>query len=79
MITNQTPLVDSIYQHYKGNNYKILALACHADTYEPYVVYQGLYNHEQFGDQPIWVRPLAFFMSPAVVDGKEITRFTKIK
>lgn len=41
----------SIYEHYKGNRYKILAIAFHSETLEELVVYEGLK-----GD--VWVRPL---------------------
>lgn len=43
--------VGKIYKHYKGNIYKIIALAKHSETEEEMIVYQNI----EKGD--IWVRP----------------------
>lgn len=40
------------YRHFKGNEYRVIAIATHSETMEPMVVYQALY-----GNQGIWVRP----------------------
>lgn len=50
-------IVGSIYEHYKGFRYKILAIACHTETLEKLVVYQALY-----GEGDIWARPLIMFL-----------------
>lgn len=46
------------YRHFKGNLYRVLALARHSETQEEMVVYQALY-----GERGIWVRPLSMFAS----------------
>lgn len=46
------------YRHFKGNDYKVLALAEHTETGEEYVVYQALYGEGEF-----YVRPLDMFAS----------------
>ena len=51
-------LVGRKYRHFKGNDYKVLALAEHTETGEEYVVYQALY-----GEGKIYVRPLDMFAS----------------
>lgn len=51
-------LVGRKYRHFKGNNYKVLALAEHTETGEECVVYQALY-----GEGKIYVRPLDMFAS----------------
>lgn len=51
-------LVGRKYRHFKGNDYKVLALAEHAETGEECVVYQALY-----GEGKIYVRPLDMFAS----------------
>ncbi len=45
-----------IYQHFKGNRYRVLCIARHSETLEPMVVYQALY-----GDGGVWVRPAAMW------------------
>lgn len=51
-------LVGRKYRHFKGNDYKVLALAEHTETGEECVVYQALY-----GEDKIYVRPLEMFAS----------------
>ena len=46
------------YRHFKGNLYRVLAVAKHSETQEDYVVYQALY-----GEHGLWIRPLAMFLS----------------
>lgn len=64
-----------LYKHYKGNVYRVLALARHSETLEEVVVYEGLYDSPEFGRNPIFVRPKKMFCESVVVDGKEIPRF----
>lgn len=59
-----------IYQHFKGNRYRVMALARHSETREEMVVYQALY-----GERGIWVRPLAMFDETLKRDGKTFKRF----
>ena len=56
-----------IYRHYKGNLYKIIALAKHSETNEDMIVYQNV----EKGD--IWVRPKSMW-NETVKDG--VLRFT---
>ncbi|MFA6065911.1 MAG: DUF1653 domain-containing protein [Candidatus Babeliaceae bacterium] len=72
------PEVGAIYKHYKNKLYKVIAVAHHSETLEHYVVYQALYDSEEFGDQAIWIRPLDMFMETITIDGKEILRFSKV-
>ena len=46
-----------IYEHYKGNRYRLLYVGRHSETHEEYVVYLGLY-----GPGDVWVRPLSLFL-----------------
>ncbi len=45
-----------IYQHFKGNKYRVLFIARHSETLEPMVVYQALY-----GEGGVWVRPASMW------------------
>ena len=49
--------VGEIYKHFKGNTYKILAIAKHSETMEDLIIYQQI-------DKPqnIWARPNSMFL-----------------
>jgi len=66
------------YQHYKGNFYKVLGVARHSETLEELVVYQALYNSEEFGKNALWVRPKKMFLENVAINGKKIPRFKYI-
>jgi hypothetical protein len=66
------------YQHYKGNCYEVIGVAHHSETLEEMVVYRALYNHEDYGDNSLWVRTKAMFLEKVVVNGKKVLRFTPI-
>jgi len=61
------------YKHYKGNLYEVIGIAKHSETLEELVVYRTLY-----GDQKLWVRPLAMFLESVEVNGETILRFIKL-
>lgn len=63
------------YKHYKGNTYEVVGVARHGDTLEEFVVYRGLYDSEEFGHHPLWMRPKSAFVEHVVVDGVEVPRF----
>ena len=46
-----------VYQHYKGNYYRVIGIAKHSETLEDMVVYEALYSCEQ----KLWVRPASMF------------------
>lgn len=69
-MNNLTP---GIYQHYKGNKYKVHFLAKHSETLEDMVVYEALYENE-IGK--FWVRPFSMFNEDITVDGESKKRFT---
>lgn len=49
------PQVGEIYQHFKGNIIKIIAIGIHTETKEEMVVYEH--------DNNIWIRPMEMFLS----------------
>lgn len=61
------------YRHFKGGEYEVLGLATHSETDEPLVVYRALY-----GEQGLWVRPLAMFLETVERDGQIRLRFEYI-
>ena len=62
-----------IYRHFKGNRYEVVGIARHSETMEPMVVYRALY-----GEQGLWVRPLAMWTETVERDGVSHQRFTYI-
>ena len=62
-----------LYRHFKGNQYRVLYVATHSETMEPYVVYQALN-----GERGIWVRPLKMFVEDVERDGRVQPRFALI-
>ena len=61
------------YKHFKGNKYKVIAIAKHSETLEEMVVYQALY-----GEHGLWVRPKEMFLEKVSVDGEMKARFELI-
>lgn len=62
------------YRHFKGNLYKLIAIAHHSESQEPMAVYQALY-----GEMGLWVRPLSMFLEIIQRDGKDMPRFQYIE
>lgn len=62
-----------IYQHFKGNRYKVLGVVRHSETLEELVLYQPLY-----GEGGLWVRPLGMFLENVEKDGYKGPRFKYI-
>ena len=67
-------LKPGIYRHFKGNEYQVIGVARHSETEEELVVYRPLY-----GDQALWVRPLAMFTETIERGGKTLKRFEWVR
>lgn len=65
-----------IWRHYKGNDYRIIALSRHTEDLTWYVVYEALYDNEV---SKIWHRPLDMFLGTLEIDGKVAQRFTRVQ
>lgn len=61
------------YRHFKGKEYRLLALAKHSEPLESMVVYQALY-----GEKGLWVRPAAMWSETVEREGYSGLRFTYI-
>lgn len=66
------------YQHFKGREYTVLALARDSETLEEVVVYEANYTSPEFGDRSVWVRPRPMFEEQIVREGETRERFTDI-
>jgi cyclomaltodextrinase len=64
----QEILIGKNYKHYKGNLYKIIALAKHSETLEDMIIYQSV------KDEATWARPKSMWND--VVDKNGTMRFT---
>ncbi len=71
------PQVGDVYVHFKNSDHKytIVAIARDSETLEEMVVYQGHYTHEEFGTDPVFVRPKDMFTEIITRDGKTFPRF----
>jgi len=74
---NKKPKIGAIYEHFKGNRYKVIAIVRHSETTEEMILYQPLYKSKDFPDQ-MWVRPLGMFLETIERDGKKFTRFKPV-
>jgi len=67
------------YQHYKGKYYQVLGLALDTETRKKMVLYKCLYpvNNlpEEYGQEPLFVRPYDNFTEEIEIDGKKVPRF----
>lgn len=64
---------NAVYQHYKGNKYKVLNVATHTETMEQMVVYQDISAPEK-----IWVRPASMWNDTVNLPDKTVLRFSLI-
>lgn len=66
------------YRHFKGNHYRVIAVAEHTETQEQFVVYRALY-----GERKLYVRPLPMFAGEVdrdkYPDVKQKYRFEEIE
>lgn len=65
-----------IYQHYKGQRYRVLGVVKHSETLEEMVYYECLYANPS---GQFWVRPLAMFCGEVVVNGTSQPRFRLVE
>ena len=60
------------YRHYKGNEYRVIAVVKHSETLEELVLYEALYDNPE---SKLWARPLTMFVETIEIDRKKIPRF----
>ncbi|MBI3236443.1 MAG: DUF1653 domain-containing protein [Chlamydiales bacterium] len=74
MLKAQIP-IGAVFEHFKGNFYKVLAVARSSEDLQLWVVYQSLYDSKDFGDKALWIRPLGCFLEEVTCNGKKRPRF----
>lgn len=67
-------VIGSLYEHYKGNRYKIITVTRHSETLEEVVVYQALSSNNE-----VWVRPFELFIEEVFIHGHSQPRFKLIE
>lgn len=65
-------LPGAIYQHYKGQKYKVIGIGKHSETLEDVVLYEALYDNSL---GRLWCRPLPMWSEEVEVDGQKMPRF----
>lgn len=61
-----------IYEHYKGEKYRVLGVAKHSETLEDLVIYEALYDNKM---SKLWARPAEMFTDEVEINGQKIPRF----
>jgi hypothetical protein len=73
-IPSDAPKPGEVYQHYKGDNYKVVDVALHSDdTWS--VVYEPMYEGAV---AKYFTRPLKEWSEVVEWEGRQVRRFTKI-
>lgn len=72
-----------LYEHYKGQHYRVIGTARHSETEELLVVYTALYQKPANYDDPtdlgnLWVRPAKMFTETVSILGRNRPRFQRI-
>lgn len=60
------------YQHYKGQEYRVLGTVKHSETLEDLVLYECLYENPK---GKLWVRPFKMFLETVSHQGMTVPRF----
>lgn len=60
------------YRHYKGDEYEVISVAEHSETFEKLVIYFDVQTHKY------WVTPYNMFIELVEKDGRFVRRFDKL-
>jgi len=73
-LPESAPKIGETYRHYKGDNYRVTALALHSNDEEWMVVYEPLYDCP---DANLFTRPLREWGEEVEWEGEKRVRFVK--
>lgn len=65
----------AIYEHYKGQRYKVHQTVIHSESLEELVMYECLYENKQ---GQFWVRPKRMFLEKVEKEGRLVQRFKRL-
>ena len=55
------------YRHFKNEKlYEVIGYAIHSETREEMIIYKALYHCDEFGIDPLWVRPKEMFFENVI-------------
>ncbi|MFZ2190547.1 MAG: DUF1653 domain-containing protein [Candidatus Magasanikiibacteriota bacterium] len=61
-----------IYEHYKGNKYRVFGVGKHSETLEEFVIYEALYDNPE---SKLWARPINLFIDEVEYQGQKVPHF----
>ena len=74
VLTSSKRLVGKVVRHYKGGEYRVLAVAQH--TEEPLSAFVIYAPTQQTGTAATWARPVDMFMGTIIHRGEVVPRFS---
>ncbi|HVV14870.1 MAG TPA: DUF1653 domain-containing protein [Candidatus Paceibacterota bacterium] len=73
-VPSDAPQVGEVFKHYKGDPYRVVALALHSNDDEWMVVYEPIYENPA---APMFTRPVREWGEEVEWEGKKVKRFQK--
>lgn len=73
---HDVPQKGEVYQHYKGDKYKVVELALHSNDDVWMVVYEPMYENP---DAHLFTRPLSEWGEEVEWEGKRVKRFAIVE
>lgn len=73
------PILPGLYQHYKGGLYEVLGTGRHSESLEELVFYRALNDSKEFGERPLWGRPVSMFQEMLEIEHRIVPRFRLVK
>ena len=64
-----TNIKPGIYEHYKGNKYRVFGVGKHSETLEEFVIYEALYDNLE---SKLWARPVDLFTDEVECQGQKV-------
>lgn len=71
-LPENSPVIGRVYKHYKGDLYKVTAIALHSNDDVWMIVYEPMYENP---DAPLFTRPLSEWGEIVDLNGEKVERF----
>ncbi|MDE1970827.1 MAG: DUF1653 domain-containing protein [Patescibacteria group bacterium] len=63
-----------VYEHFRGNRYRVLGVGRHSETLEEVVFYEAL-----CGEKSLWARPVSSFVDEVTHNELRVPRFRYVE